>query len=180
MRLRLMVEARAFFGKGELGRLARTEVEESPLLGNGGNSSHACPACAGPTLIGLCVRLGQVQELESLMASLDGPLDGVRVLDLSALAPGPYCSMLLSDMGAEVILIQQAGRPQGRRDLAGRDPNEERRRYSGYALGRGKRSIGLNLKSEEAREIFYRLAEQADVVLEGFRPGVVARLGVDW
>ena len=114
------------------------------------------------------------------MASLDGPLDGVRVLDLSALAPGPYCSMLLSDMGAEVILIQQAGRPQGRRDLAGRDPNEERRRYSGYALGRGKRSIGLNLKSEEAREIFYRLAEQADVVLEGFRPGVVARLGVDW
>ena len=113
------------------------------------------------------------------MTTLDGPLDGVRVVDLSALAPGPYCSMLLADMGAEVILVEQAGRPQGRRDLS-RDPNEERRRYSSYALGRGKRSIGLNLKADEAREIFYQLSDEADVVLEGFRPGVVKRLGVDW
>lgn len=113
------------------------------------------------------------------MTKLDGPLDGIRVVDLSALAPGPYCSMLLADMGAEVILVEQAGRPQGRRDLA-RDPNEERRRYSSYALGRGKRSIALNLKDDDAREIFYGLADSADVVLEGFRPGVVARLGVDW
>ena len=113
------------------------------------------------------------------MTQLDGPLDGVRVVDLSALAPGPYCSMLLADMGAEVILVEQAGRPQGRRDVA-RDPNAERRRFSSYALGRGKRSIGLNLKAEEAREIFYQLADSADVVLEGFRPGVVKRLGVDW
>ncbi|MYF81618.1 MAG: CoA transferase, partial [Chloroflexi bacterium] len=80
---------------------------------------------------------------------------------------------------AVVLLIEQAGRPRGRRDLA-RDPNEERRRFSSYALGRGKRSIGLNLKTEEAREIFHRLADDADVVLEGFRPGVVKRLGVDW
>jgi len=113
------------------------------------------------------------------MTMLDGPLDGIRVIDLSALAPGPYCSMLLADMGAEVILVEQAGRPRGRRDLA-KDPNEERRRYSSYALGRGKRSIGLNLKADEAREIFYRLVDDADVVLEGFRPGVVKRLGVDW
>ena len=113
------------------------------------------------------------------MKPLDGPLDGVRVVDLSALAPGPYCSMLLADMGAEVILVEQAGRPRGRRDLS-RDPNEERRRFSSYALGRGKRSIGLNLKADEAREIFYQLADRADVVLEGFRPGVVRRLGVDW
>lgn len=114
------------------------------------------------------------------MTTLDGPLDGIRVLDLSALAPGPYCSMLLADMGAEVILVEQAGQPQGRRDLAGKDPNEERRRFSSYALGRGKRSIGLNLKSDEAREVCYQLADRADVVLEGFRPGVVKRLGVDW
>ncbi|MYE07034.1 MAG: CoA transferase, partial [Chloroflexi bacterium] len=113
------------------------------------------------------------------MTVLDGPLDGIRVVDLSALAPGPYCSMLLADMGAEVILVEQAGRPRGRRDVA-RDPNEERRRYSSYALGRGKRSIGLNLKADEAREIFYQLSDEADVVLEGFRPGVVKRLGVDW
>ena len=114
---------------------------------------------------------------------LDGPLDGLRVLDLSRLAPGPYCSMLLADMGAEVILIEEAGRPAGRRSAeaqAAPDPNEARRRYSSYALGRGKRSIGLNLKSEQARGIFYELAKSADVVLEGFRPGVVERLGVDW
>ncbi len=109
----------------------------------------------------------------------DGPLDGIRVVDLSALAPGPYCSMLLADMGADVIAVEQAGRRQGRRDLT-RDPNEERRRYSSYALGRGKRSIGLNLKSDEARAIFYGLSDSADVVLEGFRPGVVDRLGVGW
>ncbi|MYD53621.1 MAG: CoA transferase [Chloroflexi bacterium] len=113
------------------------------------------------------------------MTTLDGPLDGIRVVDLSALAPGPYCSMLLADMGAEVILVEQAGRPRGRRDVS-RDPNEERRRYSSYALGRGKRSIGLNLKADEAREIFYQLSDEADVVLEGFRPGVVKRLGVEW
>lgn len=113
------------------------------------------------------------------MTTLDGPLDGIRVVDLSALAPGPYCSMLLADMGAEVILVEHAGRPRGRRDVS-RDPNEERRRYSSYALGRGKRSIGLNLKADEAREIFYQLSDVADVVLEGFRPGVVKRLGVDW
>ena len=114
-------------------------------------------------------------------AQLDGPLDGVTVLDLSALAPGPYCSMLLADMGAEVIVVEPAGRPQGRRDLGGKvDPNELRRRYSGYALGRGKRSLALNLKEDEGREIFLRLAERSDVVLEGFRPGVVTRLGVDW
>ena len=114
---------------------------------------------------------------------LDGALDGIRVLDLSRLAPGPYCSMLLADMGAEVIIVEEAGRPKGRRAAdaqPGKDPNEERRRYSSYALGRGKRSIGLNLKHERARGIFYGLAETADVVLEGFRPGVVKRLGVDW
>jgi len=113
------------------------------------------------------------------MTTLDGPLDGIRVVDLSALAPGPYCSMLLADMGAEVILVEEAGRPWGRRDVP-RDPNESPRRYSSYALGRGKRSIGLNLKADEAREIFYQLSDEADVVLEGFRPGVVKRLGVDW
>ena len=122
-------------------------------------------------------------DAPQLDGPLDGPLDGLRVLDLSRLAPGPYCSMLLADMGAEVILIEEAGRPQGRRSADAQtapDPNEERRRYSSYALARGKRSIGLNLKSPEARQIFYDLAQTADIVLEGFRPGVVQRLGVDW
>ena len=100
-------------------------------------------------------------------------LDDVRILDLSRLAPGPFCSMLLGDLGADVLLIEpppdsragQGGVPAG-------DPHD--------ALRRNKRSMVLNLRDEEARAVFYRLAETADVVLEGFRPGVVKRLGVDF
>ena len=114
-------------------------------------------------------------------------LEGIKLLDLSRLAPGPYCSMLLGDMGAEVLLIEEAGTPSGRR--AGNRPPDARRgdtsaagrRAAAFnALGRNKRSIRLNLKTEEARQIFHRLSDAADVVLEGFRPGVVRRLGVDY
>lgn len=111
------------------------------------------------------------------------PLEGISVLDLSRLAPGPYCSMLLADMGADVLLIEEAGAPSGRRAAqaqAAADPNAARRAAANNALGRNKRSLRLNLKTDEARDIFYRLADQADVVLEGFRPGVVRRLGVDY
>jgi crotonobetainyl-CoA:carnitine CoA-transferase CaiB-like acyl-CoA transferase len=100
-------------------------------------------------------------------------LDDIRILDLSRLAPGPFCSMLLGDMGADVLVVEpppdskagQGGMPAG-------DPRD--------ALRRNKRSIVLNLRDEEARNIFYRLAETTDIVLEGFRPGVVKRLAVDY
>ncbi len=107
-------------------------------------------------------------------------LDGIRVLDLSRLAPGPYCSMLLADFGADVILVEPV--PGASAKLAGPSgPSESAQRAAAYnALARGKRSIALNLKEPEAREIFYALAKDADVVLEGFRPGVVQRLGVDY
>lgn len=112
------------------------------------------------------------------------PLEGLKVLDLSRLAPGPYCSMLLGDMGADVLLIEEAGKPGGRRaaqpPATSDDVDTRRRMASNNTLGRNKRSIRLNLKSDEAREIFYRLADEADIVLEGFRPGVVKRLGVDY
>src|SRR3990170_5987445 len=102
-------------------------------------------------------------------------LEGIRVLDLTRLAPGPYCTMLLGDLGADVIVVEE---PPG----VGRrfDAGMSERATAFNALGRNKRSIGLNLKDERAREVFYRLAEKADVVLEGFRPGVVKRLGVDY
>ena len=116
--------------------------------------------------------------------ALTMPLEGLKVLDLSRLAPGPYCSMLLGDMGAEVLLIEEAGQPGGRRaaqrPVTSDDADTRRRIASNNTLGRNKRSIRLNLKSDEAREIFYRLADEADIVLEGFRPGVVKRLGVDY
>jgi hypothetical protein len=103
------------------------------------------------------------------------PLDGIRVLDMSRLLPGPFASMILGDFGAEVIKIEEPS-------LAD---------YSRWAppfygtlsvyfsnVNRNKKSITLNLKSPEGRDIFHRLAEKADVVLETFRPGVVDRLGV--
>jgi crotonobetainyl-CoA:carnitine CoA-transferase CaiB-like acyl-CoA transferase len=112
------------------------------------------------------------------------PLDGIRVVDLTRLAPGPFCTMILADFGAEVIKVEQPG--GGRRAemeraaQGGPDQKEERRRAALNAHSRNKRSIALDLKFPEAKEVFYKLARAADVVLEGFRPGVVKRLGVDY
>lgn len=93
-----------------------------------------------------------------------GALDGLRVLDLSRLAPGPYCSMLLADMGADVLRVDNAvGGPV----------------RSGDMLSRNKRSIALNLKTAGGQRILQELARDADVFLEGNRPGVCARLGCD-
>ena len=103
------------------------------------------------------------------------PLEGIRVLDLTRLAPGPFCTMLLGDLGADVIVVEEAPGAGRRFDIG---MGERAQAFN--ALGRNKRSIGLNLKDERAREVFYRLADTADVVLEGFRPGVVKRLGVDY
>jgi crotonobetainyl-CoA:carnitine CoA-transferase CaiB-like acyl-CoA transferase len=110
------------------------------------------------------------------------PLEGIRVLDLSRLAPGPFCTMLLADLGADVIVVEAPpdSLRSGLRVEQVIDGNVLERGAAYNALGRNKRSIILNLRQESAREIFYRLAATADVVLEGFRPGVVKRLGVDY
>lgn len=106
-------------------------------------------------------------------------LEGIKVLDLSRLAPGPYCSMLLADFGADVTLVEAV--PGSSAKLGGGRRGEGADRAAAYnALGRGKKSIALNLKDPAAKEVFYELAKDADVVLEGFRPGVVKRLGVDY
>ena len=95
-----------------------------------------------------------------------GALSGIRVLDLSRMLPGPYCSMILADHGAEVIAIED------------KKFQEDGLFFSD--LNRNKRHMSLNLKSPEGLAIFFRLAEKADVILEGFRPGVVERLGVGY
>ncbi len=113
------------------------------------------------------------------------PLDHIRILDLTRLAPGPHCTMILADLGADVIRIEEPG--GGRRasaerqrvDVAERD-RRERRMAAFNALNRNKRSITLNLKVPAALDAFYRLAGDVDVVVEGYRPGVVKRLGVDY
>jgi crotonobetainyl-CoA:carnitine CoA-transferase CaiB-like acyl-CoA transferase len=115
------------------------------------------------------------------------PLEGITVLDLTRLAPGPYCTMILADLGADVIKIEEPGPPIGRRaEQAGGLSMESSLRFGvdrhtpHWALNRNKRTMGLNLKHDEARQIFYQLAEWADVVVEEFRPGVAKRLGIDY
>ena len=110
------------------------------------------------------------------------PLEGIRVLDLSRLAPGPFCTMLLGDLGADVIVVEAPPEHLHGSLSADQivDPNSLERARAYNALGRNKRSIVLNLRDDAARDVFYRLAKTSDVVLEGFRPGVVKRLGVDY
>jgi crotonobetainyl-CoA:carnitine CoA-transferase CaiB-like acyl-CoA transferase len=102
-----------------------------------------------------------------------GPLEGIKIVDLTRYAPGPYCTMILADLGAEVIKVEEG--------VMGQSVPEFPPPGSPYdPLNRNKRSIVLNLKTEAGKEIFYRMAEKADVVVEGFRPGVVKRLGIDY
>ena len=117
------------------------------------------------------------------MASI-APLSGIKVIDLTKLAPGPHCTMILGDLGADIIKVEEPGPPTGRRAEQAAASGKTERRGTGLgvhnALGRNKKSIGLNLKSGAGREVFLRLAQRADVVVEEFRPGVAKRLGIDY
>ena len=107
-------------------------------------------------------------------------LEGIKVVDLSRLAPGPYASMLLGDLGADVLMVEApTGTVQGSAGDPGSQEAQDRRRAFN-PLSRNKRSITVNLKSEEGRAIVHDLAKDADVFLEGFRPGVTDRLGVGY
>jgi alpha-methylacyl-CoA racemase len=110
------------------------------------------------------------------------PLEGVTVLDLSRLLPGPFCSLLLADFGADVIKVEDTGMGDYVRWAPPYvDGVEETAKSAAFlALNRGKRSIRLDLKSEGGRDAFLRLVRTADVVLESFRPGVLDRLGVGY
>lgn len=105
------------------------------------------------------------------------PLEGVKVLDLTTVMAGPYCSMVLGDMGAEIIKVE--GFPEG--DASRRfDPKVNGESYCFAVLNRNKKSLALNLKDPRGREIFLKLAAKADVITENFRPGVVKKLGIDY
>jgi alpha-methylacyl-CoA racemase len=113
---------------------------------------------------------------------MNGPLQGIRVLDLSRLLPGGFCSLLLSDFGADVIKVEDTGAGDYIRAWPPyyEGVEESARSALFLALNRGKRSIRLDLKTEGGREAFLRAVERADVVLESFRPGVLERLGVGY
>jgi alpha-methylacyl-CoA racemase len=97
-----------------------------------------------------------------------GPLAGTRVLEITGLGPGPFCGMLLADLGADVLRIERA-------DVARATDTS---RPAGNAMHRGKRAIGLDLKSSDGAAMFVRLAQRADAVIDVFRPGVAERLGI--
>ena len=107
------------------------------------------------------------------------PLNGVRVLDVSQVMAGPFCSMLLGDMGADVIKIEPP------------ETGDQTRRAMGFKLkgsdslgflnmNRNKRSMAINLKTAAGRAVFYRLVETADILVENYRPGAARRLGIDY
>ena len=107
------------------------------------------------------------------------PLEGKVILDLTRMLPGPFCSMILSDLGANVIKIEDPNYPYGHPP-----PFFQKGRYRESAfnsiLNRNKKAITLNLKKEKALEIFYKLVKEADVVLDSFRPKVTKKLKIDY
>ncbi len=116
---------------------------------------------------------------------MSSALEDVRVLDLSRLLPGGFCSLLLADLGADVIKVEDTGMGDYVRWAPPFYGDESKHRLGTrsalyLALNRGKRSIRVDLKSEAGREAFLRLARDADVVLESFRPGVLEKLGVGY
>jgi alpha-methylacyl-CoA racemase len=108
---------------------------------------------------------------------LDLPLQGVRVLDLTRLLPGPFASLALADLGAEIIKIEEPSRGDPLRYLL--VSGTDRRNVLFDLLNRNKKSVTLNLKAREGTAILLELARDADVLLEGFRPDVMKRLGLD-
>lgn len=104
-------------------------------------------------------------------------LRGARVLDLTRLLPGGYATMLLADLGAEVIKIEELGRGDWMREPS---PVFGGSNALFAQLNRNKKSVALNLKDGEGREVLLRLAQKSDALLEGFRPGVAKRLGIDY
>ncbi len=105
------------------------------------------------------------------------PLLGVKVLDLTRVLAGPFCTMMLQDLGAEVLKVEM---PVTGDDSRSFGPFKEGRSLYFMSINRGKRSMTLNLKSEPGKEVLRRLVRESDVLVENFRPGVMEKLGLGW
>jgi len=108
---------------------------------------------------------------------MPGPLDGIKILDFSALLPGPFATMMLGDLGAEILKVEGPGRPDLMRLMP---PYEDGVSAGHLTINRNKKSIALDLKHPEAAGIVKKLIKTYDIVLEQFRPGVMKRLGLDY
>jgi crotonobetainyl-CoA:carnitine CoA-transferase CaiB-like acyl-CoA transferase len=109
----------------------------------------------------------------------NGSLAGIKVLDLTRVISGPYATMMLADMGADIVKIEEPTRGDEMRWIRYRGRGEQDEDYF-YACNRSKRSVGLNLKDHADQAIAQKLAAQADVLIENFSPGVAKRLGMGW
>jgi len=119
------------------------------------------------TLAGTEQEKVQLRNFAGSEDSCGGPLAGVRVLEISGIGPGPFCGMLLADLGADVVRVDRPGGGPWNLIAADRDP-----------LGRNKRSVEVDLKQPEGVQTVLSLAAHADILFEGFRPGVAERLGI--
>ena len=99
---------------------------------------------------------------------MSGPLEGLKIIEIAGIGPGPFCAMMLADMGADVVRVDRA------QNVHGGDPAAP----PADVLNRGRRSIGVDLKHPDGVEAVLALLEQADGLIEGFRPGVMERLGL--
>lgn len=118
------------------------------------------------------------QRILGLNEKMAGPLDGLKILDLSRVMAGPYASMLLADYGADVIKIEEPSKGDETRSWYPPQIDGEAAYY--LSANRNKRSITINLGTAEGLAIFYKLAEKSDVILENFRPGVTKKLRIDY
>jgi alpha-methylacyl-CoA racemase len=100
-----------------------------------------------------------------------GPLEGLKVIELAGIGPGPFCAMLLADMGAEVVRVDRAAN-------VGTDTDRDGNDASFNLLSRGRRNIAVDLKTRDGQDAVLRLVDRADALIEGFRPGVMERLGL--
>lgn len=114
-------------------------------------------------------------------ALMTKPLQGIRLLDLTHMLSGPYAAMILADLGCDTVKVEPPGTGEGTRRLLETDPKNSIKGMGAYyfTLNRNKRSVAIDLKSDEGRGFFYELVKAADVVLDNFSAGVTARLGID-
>ena len=128
---------------------------------------------------GLIKELNNFFNLSKLTSCMTLALENITILDLSRMLPGPYCTMILSDLGADVIRVENPSDP-----MSNLPPFFQKGNYYESAfnavLMRNKKSITLNLKTDEARKIFYELVKKADVVMDTFRPKVMEKLKIDY
>ncbi|MEI6719011.1 MAG: CoA transferase [Betaproteobacteria bacterium] len=107
----------------------------------------------------------------------EGPLAGIRILDLSRVLAGPFCSMILADLGADVIKVEELGKGDQTRSIP---PFQGNQSHYFLAINRNKKSVEVDMKTPAGREVILRLVKECDILIENFRPGVMERLGLSY